>query len=79
MSPSVVYVMCRSESMTHRDIIAVNPFMNFQKRVELNILRGNPELVPAQNHRRRRQQQEWRRIRFLSLSLGGILKVKRSL
>ena len=57
MSPSVVYVMCRSESMTHRDIIAVNPFMNFQKRVELNILRDNPDLVPAQNHRRRPELQ----------------------
>ena len=57
MSPSVVYVMCRSESMTHRDIIAVNPFMNFQKRVEQNILRDNPDLVPAQNHRRRPELQ----------------------
>ena len=40
MSPSVVYVMCRSESMTHRDIMPVNPFITFQKRVELNILKG---------------------------------------
>ena len=40
MSPSVVYVMCRSESMTHRDIMPVNPFITFQKRVELNTLKG---------------------------------------
>ena len=40
MSPSVVYVMYRSESMTHRDIVPVNPFITFKKRVELNIFKG---------------------------------------
>ena len=45
MSPSVVYVMCRSESMTHRDIVPVNPFITFKKRVELNIFKEGETIL----------------------------------
>ena len=40
MPPSVVYVMCRSESNNTQRIVPINPFITFKKRVELNILKG---------------------------------------
>ena len=80
MSPSVVYVMCRSESMTHRDIMPVNPFITFSKACRTQYIeRRDNNPVQVHNHRRRRQQ-EWRQNQlFVSLSLGGIQKAERSL
>ena len=80
MSPSVVYVMCRSESMTLRDIMRVNPFITFQKhtsRTQYIKSRDNPEPVQAQNPRRRHWQQEWRQHQLsVSLFLGEHFEIK---